>query len=98
MPCDIRLLQEWIRDLRVERRSERHVLRIELVVVDRRVVRSAEAQVIAARSEVLHVDRHAARQLALDVDRVLHDARRRAVLIDEADVGADAAQQALGVA
>ena len=37
-----------------------------------------------------------ARQLALEIDRVLLHARRRARLIDEVDVGAGARQQARG--
>src|SRR2546428_405458 len=82
---------EWVGHRRRERgRSERHVLRIELVDVDRGVVRSAEAKVVAFRTNVAQRDRHVARQLALEVNRVLLHAGRGAVLIDVADARADA--------
>ena len=62
------IAEERVRQLLVERRrSERQVLRIELVDVDRGVVRAAERQVVAARADVADGDRLAARQLALEV-------------------------------
>ena len=59
-----------------------------------RVVRAAERQMIAARADVAERDRHAVAELALQVGRPLLHARRRAVLIDEADVAVDAGQRA----
>ena len=73
--------------------DERLVLRIELVDVDQRVAGSAPAQIAAGQTGVADGDGDAAGQLALQVERVLLDARRALVRIDEVDVAADAGQQ-----
>ena len=70
----------------MQRRAERQVRGSQLVDVDDAVVRSAQAEVAAGRARVLEADGHVARQLAVDVDRVLLHPRRSLVLIDELDL------------
>src|SRR5206468_13111842 len=92
-----RVAKEGVRDLRIQSRPERQVLRIELVDVDAGVARPAKTQVIASSADVADRNRLVARQLTLQVDRVLLNARRRAVLVDVGDVGAHAGQRAQAV-
>src|SRR5262249_15180286 len=78
------------------------VLRIDLVDVDvaggRSGVRARPAQIGAGEAGVAEGDAHPARQLALQVDRVLLHARRAAVRVDEVDVAARAGEEAEVVA
>src|SRR5206468_5135213 len=95
----LRNAEERIRDLILQRRAEREVLRIKLVDVDETVAAAAQPEMIAARAHV--ANRHggaAIGELPLKVDRPLLDPGRLAVLIDEVDVRPDARQQAERVA
>ena len=59
---------ERIRHLLQQRRPEREVLRIELVDVDRRVLRAAEVQSLRPAAAVADDDDVAAGELALEID------------------------------
>ena len=64
-----RVAEERVRHRLVEDGCpEREVLRVELVDVDRRVDRSTQREMIAARADIAHRHREAASQLALHVD------------------------------
>src|SRR5580765_5371574 len=89
--------EERVRNLLRQGRSERLVLRIELVDVDGGVIAPAEAQVIAARAGVTDCDRLVTWQLTLEVHGELLYAGRGAVLIDVGDVGAGAGHGAKAV-
>ncbi len=86
--------EERVGHLLGERGAQRQVLRVHLVDVDDAVVGPAEAEVPARGARVLEAHRDVARQLAVDVERVLVDVGRALVLVDELDLLADALERA----
>ncbi len=90
--------EERVGHLLEQRGAERHVAGIELVDVQNAVVRAAEAEVAARGAGVFEANRHAARQFAVDVDRVLLHVGGLLVLIDELDLAAHTGERAARVA
>src|SRR5437762_3374523 len=85
---------ERIRDLGVQGRTQLEVLRIELIDIEA----AAGAQIVTARAHVSHRDRHLARQLALDIDRVLLNAWGLPGLVHVLDLTADGGHPVLACA
>ena len=95
---NVRVAQEGVRQLGAQcRAAERQVLRIELVPVDRHLVRAAQREMIATGAHVGERKRHAGAQLALKVGRPLLHARRRTILIDKAGVSVQTGQGSPGI-
>jgi hypothetical protein len=77
---------------------QRQVLRIDLVDVDLPGRGAAPGQVLTGRAHVGKTDTHVVRQLTLHVDRVLVNARRGPIRIDDRQIRADPGEQAERVA
>src|SRR5689334_4379785 len=86
--------EKRIRHLRVQRAAQREILRVELIDVET----AARTQVVAARPHVGDRNRHLARQLPLNVERVLLDAWRRAILVHVLNLTSDTGEEAKAVA
>ena len=79
------------------RRTKREIARIELIDIHADVIRAAETDVIAARSHVVHRERHVPGQLTLQVHGELLNPWRRPILVDETDVAVKVGQGAAAV-
>src|SRR5207253_4407424 len=69
-----------------------------LIEIHGRINRPAESGVIGSCAYVADTDRHVVGKLALDIDRILLDPRRRSILVDITDRRAYTAERASAVA